>query len=107
MSACIFAVGADAEQGTKASQVSANLSLGLSRGPELWQTKHSCVSCAVLCSHVSCATELRDVAHVQRLLQNRDPDPRSFLGVTKDSSQVMCLLEWPSSVSATLSPAES
>lgn len=52
---------------------------------------NTCV-CAVLCIHVSCATGLTEASHVQRLLQNADPNPRSFVGVTEDFPHVMCLL---------------
>lgn len=48
MPAYIFAVGADAEQGTKPSQVSAKLSLGLHiPGAGRRFGKHLCLCCAV------------------------------------------------------------
>lgn len=40
---------------------------------------NTCV-CAALCIHVSCATGLTEASHVQRLLQNADPNPRSSRG---------------------------
>lgn len=89
MSAYIFTAGADAEQGTKPSQVPANLSLGLHIpwAGQIWQT----LVC-VLCIHVSCVTELTEVPHVQRLFQKGDPDPWNSAGVTEDFPHVMCLL---------------
>lgn len=44
---------------------------------------NTCV-CDVACIHVSCTIEHREASHVQRLLQNGDPNPRNFVGVTKD-----------------------
>lgn len=44
---------------------------------------NTCV-CDVACIHMSCTTDLSKAFHMQRLLWNGDPNPRNFVGVTKD-----------------------
>lgn len=89
---CLFAVAANTEGGTKPSQVSAHASLGLRALSAGGLFASTCV-CDMACVHRSWTTELAEASHVQRLLQNGDPNPRNFWGLLRTFPElsVSCL----------------